>query len=71
MLSSMINFWLCRIERSVDAVSNIERGKSPPGFGTIEHLSRAPDIPLMSLFGFEGASMSHRKAQPLEEFQSL
>jgi len=60
-----------RIGRSVDALSNIERGKSLPSFSTIEQLSRALDIPLKNLFDFEEASVSRRKVQLLEELQSL
>jgi transcriptional regulator with XRE-family HTH domain len=60
-----------RIGRSVDAVSNIERGKSLPSFSTIDQLSRALDIPLKNLFDFDETSMSRRKAQLIEELQSL
>lgn len=60
-----------RIGRSVDALSNLERGKSLPSFHTIELLCRALNIPLKSLFDFEEASLPHRKAQLLEELLSL
>ena len=60
-----------RISRSVDALSNIERGKSLPSFNTIDRLSRVLDVPLKSLFDFEAAPVPHRKAQLLEELQAL
>lgn len=42
-----------RIGRSVDALSNIERGKSLPNFTTIEQLAQALDVPLKNLFDFD------------------
>ncbi len=41
-----------RIERSVEAVSNLERGKSLPGFETLERLSRFLDVQIRDFFDF-------------------
>ncbi len=60
-----------RMGRSVDALSNLERGKSLPNFTTIELLCQALNIPLKNLFDFEEASLPRRKAQLLEELQSI
>lgn len=60
-----------RMGRSVDALSNIERGKSLPSFATIEMLSQALDIPLKSLFDFDEVQLSHRKAQLIEEMRAI
>lgn len=60
-----------RMGRSVDALSNIERGKSLPSFGTIEQLCKVLDVPLKTLFDFDSAPMPRRKAQMLEELLSI
>ena len=41
------------IDRSVEAVSNLERGKSLPNFETIERLAASLNVPLKDLFDFE------------------
>ena len=38
------------IERTVDAVSNLERGVSLPSFDTLERLSRALEVPARDFF---------------------
>lgn len=60
-----------RIGRSVDALSNIERGKSLPNFVTVEQLSQALSVPLKTLFDFGEAPISRRRAQLIEELQSV
>ena len=60
-----------RIGRSVDALSNIERGKSLPNFVTVEQLSQALSVPLKTLFDFDEAPISRRRAQLIEELQSV
>ncbi|AUC08903.1 hypothetical protein BLX90_00970 [Rhizobium sp. Y9] len=60
-----------RMGRSVDALSNLERGRSLPNFTTIELLCQALGIPLKSLFDFEETTLPRRKAQLLEELQSI
>ncbi len=42
-----------RIDRSVDAVSNLERGLNLPGFETLASLARALDVPIRDFFDFE------------------
>lgn len=42
-----------RISRTVDAISNLERGKSLPSFETLEKLSEALDVPLRDFFDNE------------------
>ena len=44
-----------KIERTVDAVSQLERGMSLPSFETLERLSAALDVPVREFFGHEGA----------------
>lgn len=43
-----------KIGRSIDALSNIERGKSLPGFETLEQLSVVLAVPIKDFFDFEG-----------------
>ena len=40
------------LDRSVAAVSNIERGRTLPSFVTLERLARALDIPVRDFFDF-------------------
>lgn len=42
------------LERSVDAVSNLERGVSHPSFETLDRLSQALNVPVREFFEFEG-----------------
>jgi len=60
-----------RIGRSVDAVSNIERGKSLPSFSTVEQLCQALEVPLKVLFDFDDTPMLHHRAQLLEQVMSV
>ncbi|NGO62453.1 helix-turn-helix transcriptional regulator [Rhizobium daejeonense] len=60
-----------RIGRSVDALSNLERGKSLPNFITIEQLAQALDVPLGDLFDFDETAISPRRAQLFEELQAV
>src|SRR5436309_12019425 len=39
-----------RVERSVDAVSSIERGRTLPNFMTFERLARVLDVPTRDFF---------------------
>jgi transcriptional regulator with XRE-family HTH domain len=57
--------------RSVDAISNLERGKSLPNFETIELLCEVLEIELKVLFDFEERSLPPRQSQLLEELQAL
>jgi len=41
-----------RIDRSVAAVSNMERGRTLPSFMTLERLARAFDMPVREFFDF-------------------
>lgn len=52
-----------RVDRTVFAISQLERGKSLPSFETLERLSVALEVPVREFFddGSEAASMSpHR-----------
>lgn len=42
-----------RIDRSVDAISNLERGISLPSFETLERFATALDVPVREFFDFE------------------
>jgi len=43
-----------KISRSVDTISNIERGINATKLETASHIARALDIPLSKLFDFDG-----------------
>ncbi|MGX5719838.1 helix-turn-helix domain-containing protein [Shinella zoogloeoides] len=60
-----------RIGRSVDAISNLERGKSLPSFSTIEQLCQALGIPLKTLFDFDETPVLRHRAQLLEDLLSI
>ena len=60
-----------RMGRSVDALSNIERGKSLPSFQTIEQLCEALEIELKTLFDFTDLPLPARNVQLLEELYSI
>lgn len=49
-----------RVDRTVFAISQLERGKSLPSFETLERLSVALEVPVKEFFddGSEGAGMS-------------
>ena len=46
------------IDRSSDAVSNLERGLSLPNFETLERLAQKLDVPVREFFDFEETSNS-------------
>jgi len=50
------------IERSVDAVSNLERGISLPNFETLERLSTALGVPVREFFEVHEDQNMHRAA---------
>lgn len=49
-----------RIERSVDAVSALERGLALPSFETLEKLAAALDVPVRDFFDVEVGSSDAR-----------
>lgn len=51
-----------RIERSVDTVSNLERGLSLPNFETLERLSVALAVPVKEFFEIYEDQSPHRAA---------
>ena len=60
-----------RIGRSVEAISNLERGISHPSFETLEGLSEALDVPVKAFFEFEGGTdVSPKRASLLEELST-
>ena len=52
------------IDRSADAVSNLERGLALPSFETLERLTKKLDVPVREFFDFDerGAAASPRRA---------
>lgn len=50
-----------RADRSVEAISNLERGLSLPGFETLENLSEALGIPIRDLFEPAGEAGSREE----------
>jgi len=58
--------------RSVDAISNLERGLSHPSFETLERLSETLEVPVKAFFEFEGGSdISAKRAALLEELTTV
>ncbi|MEI9409155.1 helix-turn-helix transcriptional regulator [Mesorhizobium salmacidum] len=57
--------------RSVDAISNLERGKSLPSFETIERLSQALGVELKTLFDFEEERQSPRRLALIERVRAI
>ncbi|MGY0715091.1 helix-turn-helix domain-containing protein [Azospirillum argentinense] len=51
------------IDRTVETVSNIERGKAFPGLDTLEQISRVLNLPLDALFGSMDMVASPRRAE--------
>lgn len=61
-----------RMGRSVDAISNLERGVSHPSFETLERLSETLEVPVKAFFEFEGgADISAKRAALLEELSTV
>ena len=50
------------IERSVDTISAVERGKSLPNFDTLERLAKALKVPVREFFDEENYETSPRRA---------
>lgn len=50
------------IERSIDAISALERGKSLPNFETLERLAKALDVPFKDFFDFGAGKDSPKRA---------
>jgi transcriptional regulator with XRE-family HTH domain len=59
------------IGRSVDAISNIERGKSLPSFEMVLEFSRALNLELSVLFDLDGPTRSHRQVMLLERLAAV
>lgn len=60
------------IDRTVETVSNLERGKAWPGLETLVQLCETLKIPLPQLFEVEGASAStRRRIELLTEMRTL
>ena len=54
--------------RSVDAISNLERGVSHPSFETLESLSEHLNVPVKTFFDFQGGEeLSAKRAMLIEE----
>ncbi|KNY10072.1 hypothetical protein AKG11_33105 [Shinella sp. SUS2] len=60
-----------QIERTLDAVSAIERGKSLPNIETLNRLSRVLGIPAKDFFDDSTESSSPRRAAHLAEITML
>jgi len=61
-----------KIDRSIETISNIERGKSYPGFETLERLWSNLDIHPKVFFEFDEPEkkISNKRAQLLEDLRS-
>ncbi len=59
------------IDRSTDAVSNLERGVSLPSFETLDRLSEKLEVPIRDLFDFGGPQASSEKERLLSQLQAI
>ena len=59
------------VGRSVDAISNLERGISLPGFETLDRLSEQLDVPIRDFFDFGGPQQTAQKERLLAQLQAL
>lgn len=50
-----------KIDRTKDAVSNLERGLSLPSFETLETMSKVFDVPIRDFFDLEGEEGADRE----------
>ena len=50
-----------KLDRSVDAVSSIERGKSFPSYETLEKLSSSLEVPVKDFFEFDEHEQSEER----------
>ena len=58
-----------RVDRSTEAISSIERGRTLPNFVTLERLARALDVPVREFFdiGPESARDNPRRSRIIVE----
>ena len=59
------------IERTPEAVSNIERGKSLPGLDTLERIARHLDLPLADFFSDDAPRKDSRRLEIEARLQYL
>ena len=60
-----------KLGRSVEAISNLERGVSHPSFETLEGLSATLGVPVKEFFEFEGGGeISPKRAKLLEDLKT-
>ena len=67
----MLNLPICQFDRSVDAISNFERGLSLPSFETLMRLSEQLDIPIKELFDFELADQDENRAELMNRLHAI
>jgi len=51
-----------RVERSVDTISNLERGISLPSFETLERLAKVLQVPFREFFQFDDLNEGRHRA---------
>lgn len=51
-----------RVERSVDTISNLERGISLPSFETLERLAKVLQVPFREFFQFDDLNEGRRRS---------
>ena len=59
------------IERTPEAVSNIERGQSLPSLDTLERLARALEVPLADFFENAGSHATRQRIEQEARFRML
>lgn len=59
------------IDRSTDAVSNLERGVSLPSFQTLDSLSEKLEVPIRDFFDFGDPQASSEKEHLLSQLQAI
>jgi transcriptional regulator with XRE-family HTH domain len=60
-----------KAERSVDAISNLERGVSRPSFETLERLAAALGVPVREFFDFGDAEEPPHRTQSLAKLAAV
>ena len=59
------------VDRSVDAISALERGKSLPNFETLERLAEKLDVPIREFFEFEDEESNEQRVALMARVQDV
>ncbi len=59
------------VNRSVDAISNLERGLSLPSLETLERFSEKLEVPIRDFFDFGGPEQGIEKERMMAQLQAI